>query len=130
MNKALLGMVLGVLLGAVDGLSAGFYPKVMEVEGKLMAIALGSSFKGLVAGLLTGFLARKYRNVPLGTFLGLLIAALVALPFALSYDPDLGKKPFFEIMIPGSICGAIVGFATQRYGAGPAAPASTPAPSK
>lgn len=130
MNKALLGLLLGTLLGALDGLAAGFYPKVMEVDGKLMAIALGSSFKGLVAGLLTGFLARKYQNVPLGTFVGLLIAALVALPFALSYDPDLGKKPFFEIMIPGSICGAIVGFATQRYGAGAAVLPGTAAPSK
>ncbi len=121
MNKALLGLTLGAALGLVDGLSAGFYPKVLEVEGKLRFIALASCGKGLVAGVIIGLLARKLRNVPLGTLLGLVVAALVTLPVAVGYDPDLGKTPFWEIMIPGSICGAIVGFATQRYGAAPTA---------
>lgn len=127
MNKALLGLILGTVLGAVDGLAAGLYPKVMAVEGKLLFIALASSCKGLVAGLITGFIARKYRNLPVGIFLGFLIAVLVSLMPAITYDPELGKTPFWEIMIPGSICGAIVGYATQRYGKGADEPAKAPA---
>ena len=127
MNKALLGLLLGTLLGAVDGLCAGFYPAVMAVEGKLLFIALASSCKGLVAGLITGFIARKYRNLPVGIVLGFLIAAAVSLAPAIQFDPELGKTPFWEIMIPGSICGAIVGFATQRYGKGADDAAKAPA---
>jgi hypothetical protein len=33
---------------------------------------------------------------------------------------------YFEIILPGSIVGIIVGYATQRYGAPSAAPATTP----
>jgi hypothetical protein len=122
MNKALLGLIVGTVLGAIDGLAAGFYPAVLAVEGKLLFIALASSCKGLVAGLITGFIARKYRNLPVGIFLGFLIAALVSLAPAIQFDPELGKTPFWEIMIPGSICGA-----TQRYGKGADEPAKAPA---
>ena len=127
MNKALLGLLLGALLGAIDGAAAGFYPKVREVEGKLLVIILGSTFKGLIAGLITGFVARKLQNLPLGMVIGLGAGALMALPFAIQYDPDLQITPFWEIMIPGAICGLIVGFATQRYGRSAATPATTPA---
>jgi hypothetical protein len=47
---------------------------------------------------------------------GVLVAALLALPFALGVDPTTGKRYFWEIMIPGSIVGLIVGYATQKYG--------------
>ena len=55
---------------------------------------------------------------------GLCAGALISLPIAMQYDPDLQTTPFWEIMIPGAICGLIVGFATQRYGRA-AAPAPT-----
>jgi hypothetical protein len=45
-----------------------------------------------------------------------LVAGLLALPFALGVDPTTGKRYFWEIMIPGSIVGLIVGYATQKYG--------------
>ncbi len=31
-------------------------------------------------------------------------------------DPVSGKRYFWEIMIPGSIVGLIVGYATQKFG--------------
>ncbi len=50
-------------------------------------------------------------------FLAFLVAAM---------PNPAGKHYYFEIMLPGRILGAVVGFATQRYkGAGMAARASS-----
>ena len=114
MNKPLLGLCLGALLGALDGASAWFYP---EVRDQLTGIVLGSTAKGLVAGLVTGFIARRLSSLPLGILAGLLVFALITLPIAMMENEVTHKVYFFEIMIPGAICGAIVGYATQRYGA-------------
>jgi uncharacterized membrane-anchored protein YhcB (DUF1043 family) len=55
-------------------------------------------------------------NLAIGIIAGIVIAALLALPFALNTDPATGKRYFWEIMIPGSIVGLIVGYATQKFG--------------
>lgn len=116
MNKIWIGLILGAVLGAIDGLSAWFYE---DVRDQLWwPIVPGSTLKGLVAGLITGAIARKLRNLPLGIAVGLLAAALVTFPIAIEKNEKLQRTYFWEIMIPGSICGAIVGYATQRYGAG------------
>lgn len=123
MNKALLGLILGGVLGCFDGFTALFSgPELFQGSDghqMLLMIVLGSTTKGLVAGLITGFIARKLHNLPLGILCGLLTAALITLPIALGENPTTHKVYFWEIMIPGAICGAIVGFATQRYGALP-----------
>ena len=116
MNKPLFGLVLGAALGALDGLSAAFYPDVRE-HGMLLGIVLGSTGKGLIAGLITGFVARKLRSLPLGVLAGLVVFAGITLPIAMMENPDTHKVYFWEILIPGAICGAITGFATQRHGA-------------
>jgi hypothetical protein len=54
-----------------------------------------------------------------GIVAGLLVGALLALPVALGKDPNTGQVYFWEILIPGSIVGLIVGFATQKYGKAP-----------
>ncbi len=106
---------------AVDGLTAWFTP---EVRSQIVTIVLGSTFKGLVAGILIGLFARKVESVPatlvVGTTLGLLFAYLVA---------NMQGKYYFEIMLPGAIVGLLTGYATQRYGRGPerAAAPRTPA---
>jgi len=124
MNKAVLGLIVGAILGALDGLSAWFYP---EVRDQLFTVIVpASTGKGLVAGLITGFVARKLRSLPLGMAVGLGVAVLVTVPFATGTDPETGKSYFWEIMIPGAICGLIVGFATQRYGAPAPAASVTP----
>jgi len=115
MNKVMLGIVLGTVLGALDGLSAWFTP---EVRSMMTTIVIGSTAKGLVAGLLIGWFARKVRSVPLGILFGLLIGFVLAFIIAAMPDPT-GKHYWFEIILPGTLVGLIVGYATQRYGKAP-----------
>ncbi len=121
MNKILLGLLLGTVLGAVDGTSAWFTP---EVRPELASIIIYSTLKGVVAGVLIGFFSRKVKSLPLGILFGLAIGALLAFAVALMPDAITGKHYYKEIIIPGSLVGLIVGYATQRFGA---APASAPA---
>ena len=62
-NKIVLGLVLGTILGVFDGLTAWFTP---EVRNQLLGIVIGSSFKGLLTGVLIGWFARKVHSLPLG----------------------------------------------------------------
>jgi hypothetical protein len=72
--------------------------------------------KGLVAGILIGWFAKKVNNLAAGVAFGLAMGALFALPFAIPANPETGRVYFWEIMIPGSLVGLIVGYLTQRYG--------------
>lgn len=108
MNKVALGVALGGVLGVFDGLTAWFTP---EVRPMLAGIVVGSTIKGLIAGVLIGAFARKVNSLPLGILMGLGVGALLA--FAVAH---LQGKYYFEIMLPGSLVGVIVGFATQRHG--------------
>ena len=114
MNKPVLGLLAGAALGALDGLSA--LVSAPEVAPSIVGIVLGSTGKGLVAGVLIGWFARKVNNLGAGIAFGLAMGALFALPFALGTDPLTGKVYFWEILLPGSMVGLIVGFLTQRYG--------------
>ena len=120
MNKVLLGLLLGAVLGALDGATAWFTP---AVRFEIMAIIFYSTIKGLIAGVLIGFFARKVKSLPLGILFGLAIGALLAFAVALMPDPS-GNHYYAQIIVPGSLVGLIVGYATQKYGA---APATTPA---
>jgi len=114
MNKPIIGLLAGGVLGVVDGLTA--LVSAPEVAPGITGIVIGSMGKGLVAGVLTGWFARKVNSLPLGLVFGLSMGALFALPFALGTDPNTGKQYFWEILIPGSLVGLIVGYLTQRYG--------------
>ncbi len=112
-NKILVGLLFGLVLGALDGATAWFYPETRPV---LAGIMVGSSFKGMLVGVLSGWFARKVNSmmwgVVLGSALGLLFAYIVA-----AMDATAGKPHYLEIMLPGFMVGAIVGFLTQRMGA-------------
>ena len=112
MNKALLGLVLGGILGIFDGLTAWFTPAVRPMLG---AIVVGSTMKGLVAGVLTGWFARKVNSLGWGLIFGLGIGLLLAYLVA-AMPGENGEHYYWEIMLPGAIVGLIVGYATQRYG--------------
>jgi cytochrome b subunit of formate dehydrogenase len=114
MNKPLFGLLLGSILGLIDGLTAWFTPPVRQY---MLSIVIGSTFKGLVTGVLMGLFARKVNSVPLGSLIGLSLGLLFAWLVAMQPTDDVHY--YWEIMIPGSIVGLIVGFATQRYGTQP-----------
>ena len=113
MSKPLIGIIVGAVLGAFDGLTAYFTPAVRD---QLASIVVSSTFKGIIAGVAIGFFAKKFHSLPLGLLFGLAIGALLAY---LTARFAVGGY-YFEIMLPGSLVGLIVGFATQKYGQTPA----------
>src|ERR1700722_11868526 len=110
MNKVLLGVGYGALLGAVDGMTAWFTP---EVRTQIVGIVIGSTFKGIIAGLLIGVFARKVQSLALGIVFGLAVGLVLAFGVA-----QMQHGYYFQIMLPGGMVGLIVGYATQRYGRG------------
>jgi hypothetical protein len=117
MNKVLLGLLLGTILGAIDGASAWFTP---AVRAQLVGIIVGSTLKGLIAGVAIGFFARKVHSLLLGILFGLAVGFVLAFIVA-----QMQHGYYFEIILPGSIVGMIVGYATQRYGAAAPVPATS-----
>lgn len=110
MPKWLLGILLGALLGLIDGASAYAYP-YPEVRAAIVGIVIGSTGKGLLTGLIAGFAAVRLRSMPLGIAIGLSTGLVLSWLVAFAQHAH-----YWEIMLPGSALGAIVGFATQKYG--------------
>lgn len=113
MNKPVFGLVLGGVLGIFDGLSA--LVSSPEVSSQIAGIVVGSTFKGLVAGAVIGWFAKKVSSLPLGILFGLLVGAGLALPIAIMNSNAMHHNYYWQIMLPGSIVGLIVGYATQRH---------------
>ena len=109
MSKPLIGILLGAVLGAFDGLTAWFTP---AVRNELAGIVVSSTIKGIIAGIAIGFFAKKFHSLPIGILFGLAVGALLA--FLTAHFAVGGY--YFAIMLPGSMVGLIVGFATQKYG--------------
>lgn len=113
MNKPLLGLLLGGGLGVLDGLSALL--SAPETAPQILGIVIGSTIKGLIVGVLIGWFAKKVDSLPLGILFGLSVGVFFA--FLIAFMPDAeGKHYYWQIMLPGSVLGIIVGYATQRYG--------------
>jgi hypothetical protein len=112
MNKIVVGLIFGAVLGAIDGATAWFTPAVRD---QIVGILLGSTFKGLLVGVLSGWYARKVQStlwgIVVGSVLGLALAYLVA-----AMPDEHGNHYYLEIMLPGFVTGAIIGFLTQRMG--------------
>ena len=111
MNKPLFGLILGGILGIFDGLTAWFTP---EVRAGIIGIVIGSTFKGVIAGVCIGYFAKKVKSLPLGISFGLAVGMFLAFLIALM-GAENGKHYYFAIMLPGSLMGAIVGYATQKH---------------
>jgi hypothetical protein len=105
------------VLGFFDGLSA--LVSAPEVAPQILGIVIGSTIKGLIVGSLVGWFAKKVHSLAKGLVFGLLVGAFFAFLVAAMPDPS-GHHYYWEIMLPGSLVGLLVGYATQRWG-GPGA---------
>jgi len=113
MKRVLFAVVLGTILGALDGLAAWFEP---DVRSKLGMIVMLSSVKSMIVGLAVGIFA-VFVKKPLPIILFAVIASLAfAWWVASSPDPDTDKHYYAQIMTTGGIVGLLLGYATQRYG--------------
>jgi hypothetical protein len=112
MNKIVAGLVFGVILGAIDGATAWFTP---EARPMLTGIMVGSSIKGVIVGMLSGWFARKVNSTSWGIAIGAGLGLLLAFGVAAMPQPS-GQHYYLEIMLPGFVTGAILGFLTQRAG--------------
>ena len=109
MKKPVFAMLLGAVLGVLDGLTAWFTP---EVRNAMLGIVIGSTIKGLLTGVLIGVFALKVHSLLWGTVFGLIVGAFFAWLILL-----MNPGHTLNIMLPGSLVGVIVGYATQRQGA-------------
>ena len=60
MNKPVFAMLVGGILGVFDGLSAWFYP---DARPMIVGIVAGSTFKGVIAGLIIGLVAQRTQSM-------------------------------------------------------------------
>ena len=108
MKKPVFAMLLGGFLGVFDGLTA-LVTGGPEIPSQIGVIVAGSTFKGVVAGLIIGLVAQRTQSLAVIVGVGIAVAALFA------YLVTIGTPYLWEIVLPGSIVGLIVGFATAKY---------------
>jgi hypothetical protein len=112
MNKIAIGALAGLILGAMDGATAWFTPAARDA---IAGILVGSSIKGLLVGLAAGLFARRVHSVAKGVAFASVIGLVLAFGVASMPQPD-GSHYYLQIMLPGFITGAMIGFFTQAYG--------------
>ena len=107
MKKVVFATLLGGFLGVFDGLTSLFTP---EVRDQIVTIVVGSTFKGLVAGLLIGVFARRVQSLAWILVFGVLVSGFFAYLVA-----AMQGKYYLEIITPGALVGLLVGYAAYRY---------------
>jgi len=107
MSKPVIGVALGAALGLLDGLSAWFAP---EARPMMTTIVIASTVKGVVTGLFAGLLARWWRSTTLGLVAGVTIGGVLSTLAAIGQEGH-----YLEIILPGMLLGAFVGYVTQRF---------------
>lgn len=117
MSKPVLGLVLGGVLGVLDGLSALISaPNDPAVKAGIVGIVIGSTVKGILTGALIGWFAKRSTSLQHTLLFGLVVG--LALAFCISLMQLLaGENAYYwQIMLPGGILGLIVGYATFTQG--------------
>ena len=115
MNKPVIGIAAGAVLGIVDGATACFTPAARPM---MASILMGSCVKGMVVGVLSGVFARKVQSDAAGIGFGAVIG-LIFEYFVAAMGAENGQHYYLEIMLPGFIVGGVIGFLTQRWGGAP-----------
>ena len=113
MSKPLIGVITGLVLGAIDGLAAWFYGP--EVQAMITGIVVGSSIKSMIVGLVVGLVARKTASRRTVLLVGLIGGFVMAFIVA-AMPGENGEHYWLEIIIPGTLVGFILGYVTHRYG--------------
>jgi hypothetical protein len=108
MKKPVFAMLLGGVLGVFDGLSALI--SAPQEAPNIVGIVIGSTFKGVLAGAIIGFVATRTQSLALGVGVGIAVGAFLAYLLHVFGNPYL-----WELVLPGSIVGLIVGYATMKY---------------
>ncbi len=107
MRKPVFAMLLGGVLGVFDGLTALI--SAPQEAPNIVGIVIGSTFKGVIAGLVIGLVAQRTKSMAVGVLTGIAVGAFLA------WLVTIGSPYLWEIVLPGSIVGLIVGFATMKY---------------
>lgn len=123
MNRPLLAVLLGIILGALDGSTAWF--TAPELRAEVGTIIMGSCTKGLLVGLVTGLVVRKTGSLGRGAIVGTIVAVALTIPVAIMNVRYYQNSSYYwKIILPGALAGLVVGYATVRYGRGARAAAS------
>ena len=107
MKRVLFATLLGGFLGIFDGLTSLLTP---EVRDQIVGIVIGSTGKGLVAGMLIGEFARRVHSMMWVLIFGVLTSGFFAYLVA-----AMQGKYYVKIITPGALVGLIVGYAAYRY---------------
>ena len=105
MNRSTLGIVVGAVLGLLDGLSAWFYP---DARPMMLAIVVGSTIKGVLTGLAVGLVAQRRKSLPLALAVGVIVGFALS-TLAAAAQPD----HYWAIVLPGMLVGAVAAVATN-----------------
>jgi hypothetical protein len=108
LRKVVFATLLGGVLGIFDGLSALL--SAPETRPAIVTIVIGSTFKGLIVGVLIGIFGTKVRSLPAVLIFGVLVSAFFAYLVA-----AMQGKYYLEIIAPGALVGLIVGYAVQQH---------------
>jgi len=107
-KKPLFATLLGGVLGVFDGMSAML--SAPETRPDIVGIVIGSTFKGLIVGVLIGVFATRVRSLAWVLVFGVLVSAFFAYLIA-----AMQGKYYVEIIAPGALVGLIVGYAAFKH---------------
>ena len=117
MSKPMFGMALGGILGIFDGLTA--LVSAPEVAPQIVSIVVGSMIKGILTGALIGIFAKRVGSLPLGIVFGLAVGLFLAYLVVRLQTASGQPAYYWQIMLPGSVLGVIVGYATNKHAPSP-----------
>jgi hypothetical protein len=108
-SRVLFGLILGGFLGLIDSFCE-FLSR--NLAAKMFDVLLASTGKGLLCGLIIGLVNFRQRSPLVSVLTGMAIAA------GLTYLVVLrtGKELQWSVLLPGTLLGLVVGFATQSFG--------------